>query len=247
MLEHEALAFSFDVEGKISKMAFDNTTSNLVLELRIEESFDVSYLVFNLQSLEISEYLHFEQADWWGSLLEISGNFLFVDKYNDPQNPVDKSLLIFDWNAQVLMNQIDDFQLHEIRANEVLGTSIKEKREIINVNFAGIVPDSLNRIEYPSFYGVDHQYFKLVCELLKRDDIVLGVEYIENSTSLAISYYLQADKSYVRYLLVMKHNDEIYNKVIDQQIKGRALGSFFVIDQKLLFIKDQTQLNAIDF
>ncbi|MEQ8241523.1 MAG: DUF4905 domain-containing protein [Cyclobacteriaceae bacterium] len=247
MLEHEALAFSFDVEGKIWKMAFDNTTSNLVLELRLEESYDVSYLVFNFQTLEISEYLHFEQADWWVSLVEISGNFLFVDKYNDPQNPVNKSMLILDWKVQRLTNQIDDFQMHEIRENVVLGTSIKDKDEIIKIDLEGILPNSSNRIEYPSFYGIDHQYFKLVCDLLKRGDIVLGVEYMDNATSLAISYYLREEKSYARYLLVMKNDDEIYHKVIDQRIDGRALGSFFVIDQKLLFIKDQTQLNAIDF
>ncbi|MFT6854221.1 MAG: hypothetical protein ACJA0X_000179 [Cyclobacteriaceae bacterium] len=247
MLEHEALAFSFDVDGKIWKMALDEANANLALELRHEESFDVSYLVFNINSLEISNYMQFEEADWWGSLVEINENLLLIDKYKDPQNPIDKALLLFDWTKEKIVRTIDDFQLSEIQDELLIGVSLKENGKSVHFEQKNIVKPGVNGIQYPSSYTAGHEYFQLVGELLKNQQLALGVEYFENNRSIAISYYLSSGEKYSRSLIVLQNDVELYHEIIDEQLNGQALGSFFVLNQKIFFIKNQTQLNAIEF
>ncbi|WP_425392344.1 hypothetical protein [Ekhidna sp.] len=93
----------------------------------------------------------------------------------------------------------------------------------------------------PEIYEHGSEYYKTVAEFLALD-LPLSCEYMEWNDKIIISYYLRSGNGFARYLLLIKGGEKQWKIVQDEQMKGFSPGSFFVFEDKLIFIKDGNEV-----
>lgn len=244
MEDNRTLDFSFEVSGKIWKLAIDEYFPQLAIEVRDAEEQQLSFLVFDIGSLEISDYLEQESTDWWTTLVAVRDRYLFLDQYTDPQDPTSKGLMYWDWkNGELKI--LEDFQLQAIDGNKIRGTSASEK-SITKVSDSIDLPEGgmKNQVNYPDFFSPDTPTHKLVCDYLEAE-LSLGVEYFEQAENIIISYYVRSDAKFNRKLVVIRDGEEVLHEVQDFGLDGFAAGAFFILCGFLIFITNSNQMNGI--
>ncbi|WP_258104909.1 DUF4905 domain-containing protein [Marinoscillum sp. MHG1-6] len=215
MEHHLSFDFSFDIVGKIWQLKADHKNGQLALEVRNEEDQSVSFLVFDLETFEISDYLNIEVIDWWSTLHGIQSGDLAIIQYSDPQDPSKKTYLSYNCETQRLTQSDDGF----IESEDSGGMA-------------------------PVFAPMGSEIFELCKEYLE-EDIQLGVEYYEEGSTIIFSYYLRSGAKFDRYLLVNKDGEEILRAVQDTGLDGYASGGFLIQSGFLIFIADSKQVNGI--
>ena len=93
----------------------------------------------------------------------------------------------------------------------------------------------------PYVYEHESDYFNTVKEFLGLD-LPLSCEYLELGDKIIISYYLRSENGFDRFLLILKGGEKELKIRQDQRMKGFSPGAFFVIDDQLVFIKDQNEI-----
>jgi hypothetical protein len=247
--ENLTFDFSFDVPGKIWQLAFDQNQGSIAIEIRDIETQSSSFLVFDLKTLDTTDFLIIEEADWWTTLVSINGNYLFLDKYADPQNPTSKSLVIYDWHKQTTVGEIEDFQMYGLDAKQIFGVQASDRNvesaiplEELNMVFEDTIWEM--EVHLPHFFASDSETFAMAKEYL-QEEIAIGVEYYETGDFLSISYYVKAGSKFDRMLLVLKEECEILRITQDSSLEGFASGAFLVMNGYFIFIKQSNQINGI--
>ncbi len=249
MEENLTFDFSFDVPGKIWQLAFDQTQGTIALEVRDSEEQLSSFLVFDLKSLETTDFLSIEEVDWWTTLVYVSGDYLFLDKYLDPQNPTAKSLLIYDYRKENLVAEVEDFQMVGFDANQIFGTLASDRNmdSAIELSELGMSPLETQQTEiaiFPSFFSPGSETFELAKEYL-QEDIGLGIEYLEHQGHVIISYYTKDGAKFARHLVFIRNEEEIFRLKQDSNLEGYAAGAFLVMNGYLIFINQSNQINGV--
>ncbi|MFY0601527.1 MAG: DUF4905 domain-containing protein [Cyclobacteriaceae bacterium] len=241
--------FSFDVTGQIWQIAIDDASGSIAVEIREEEDQKMYFLIFNIQTLEVSDYLAIDQADWWTTLVSVKSQYLFLDKYLDPQDPTKKSLLVFDSASESLMKELEDFQLSHISKEGLVGTkasdrAIEQKFPIPELRIDMKEPVELRNATHPVFYSEGSDSFDLAKTFLDQE-IFLGVEYWEGRNHIIISYYIRSGAKFDRKLLVLREEEEYVDLILDKGLEGFASGAFLIISDYLVFIQGSNQINGI--
>jgi hypothetical protein len=93
-------------------------------------------------------------------------------------------------------------------------------------------------------YPEDSPHFPTIYKFLYRlmnIDAVRGVDYIEISDKIIISYYIYNDKSFLNYLLVTNRSCQILLNDLIAEAEGIGIDTFTVKSDTLLYVKNQTQ------
>ncbi len=77
-------------------------------------------------------------------------------------------------------------------------------------------------------------------------DLVLGCEYDEWGKYILVSYYQQHSAVLSRHLLVLYDGEEKYHEIQDRDLKGFAPGSFFTHQNRLIFVRNKTEINIYE-
>lgn len=105
----------------------------------------------------------------------------------------------------------------------------------------------LASINYPTS-GIPHLFlpktegFQVATQFLGQE-IVLGCEYLEQNDLIILCYYLPMKEGFERKLLVLKKGKEVLHDVQDVGMTGFAYGSFFTCQNRLIFVKNKTEIN----
>lgn len=241
--------FSFNVDGQIWQLAIDDASRSIGIEVRDADKQEISFLLFDVATFEVSDYLTVIEVDWWTTLVALKNNLMFFDKYSDPQDPTKKSMLVFDCKRQALIKNVEDFQLTEISENTLIGTLASdksvEKRFIIEeINWRIEDTQSETSTEYPSFFSEGSDTFMLAKSYLDQE-IVLGIEYWEQGGYIIMSYYIRSGSKFDRKLLVVENEIEKIHLTLDTNLEGYASGAFMIISGYLIFITHSNQINGV--
>ncbi|MEQ9404441.1 MAG: hypothetical protein RIM99_12685 [Cyclobacteriaceae bacterium] len=147
-----------------------------------------------------------------------------IEYYND-------GLFISEYQDKHDPNQKKYFLVNEIGKEEVSRTELPVKK---------------NQMSCPVIYEEGSESFKIVSEYLNLD-LPCSVEYLELDDKIIISYYLRSGKEFDRYILVLKEGQEKVHVIQDSGMKGFAAGSFFVLNDKLFFIKERNEMCIYSF
>ena len=98
---------------------------------------------------------------------------------------------------------------------------------------------------YPRLFLPESEGFQIAVQFL-AEQIVLGCEYLELEEVIILSYYLPTTKGFDRKLLVLKNGKEVVHEVQDKGMTGFASGSFFTFQDRLIFVRDMTELNIYE-
>ncbi|MEQ8583264.1 MAG: DUF4905 domain-containing protein [Marinoscillum sp.] len=242
-----SFAFSFAFTSKIWQVVLDAGTGHLVLELRNEDTQEIKYQMINLGSLGSEKSFDIPEADWWTTVLRFYHPYLLLERYNDPQNPLSKDLLVYDTHSLSLNHVLTDFQFIQqegaVLIGHVPGDQTNEQRWNLDALTEALPEDN---VRYPVYYAPGSEHFNLVKEFLEVDEAPQGFEYDEYGEYIIISYYERLGTKFDRKLLVMQGDVELYHEVVDTGLNGYASGSFFTFKNLLVFIQNGNQIHAIE-
>ncbi|XOV91122.1 MAG: DUF4905 domain-containing protein [Bacteroidota bacterium] len=240
------LAFSFPVDGVIWKTVLDQESGKLAMEIRDQDQLTTSFVVVDIPNKSIGTPFQVEEADWWSSLQVIFKDYLFIEKYQDPQNPLDKSLIIADGQNGQIIQHYTGHQLVEIREGKVIYQQVQNPSEFSEFVLPGISKAAGDhKFIEPVVYVEGSDNFDVVQTYLSHEKIVSLVDYAESGEYIFISYLISHEKSYIRKLLVLKGDEEVYQTVLDKNVEGISPGAFFVFNNYLIFIVERKEINAI--
>jgi len=192
----------------------------LAIEIRNTETQEASFDILDLYSNQIVSHI-VTQEDWWINIAHIIDEEVIFYTFEADNNPEPKEYMAY---------------------NAVSGNKLWNKQEFNLSNFSQTKGETKNiEIISPFQYPGNSEYFNTVKEFLKSQvevNPVRDINYYENEQFIFISYYEETNKL-ANYLLVLTLNGEvIFKENLGDFQKGITDQSFFLIDNKLIFVKD---------
>ena len=227
----------------------------LFLEVRQEDSHEVRFSAFDYGKNEFLWKDMLFKETWWIGLTAATPHVLLLHQYMGMENPDAKSLIAFHVHQKKILWQHDHFSFDCLDNDKIHGHFIKEgiKQAILDVNTGEILenvnPLNVNRENIvalkPFQYVEGHPHFETVKSFLTRKMNIIpvfGVEYLEYSSFIFISYHVQ-EESLANYLVVITEDGaEVLCEKLGVQLKGLGLETFFILSGCLFFVRNKCAL-----
>ncbi len=191
----------------------------------------------------------------WSSIISNDNNLLVLDVRNEAEKSIEYFKLNLDTYqiAQLLTQPSSWWSMIERFDQQLFLSEYKSENDPNSKMFYRLdgdnkkeiaeseIPYSENVIIQPSIYEPGSGYFKTVREFLGLD-LPCACEYLEIDRKIILSYYLRSGKELERYLLVLQEGKKAMKVLQDNQMNGFASGSFFVVNGRLIFIKNRNEI-----
>jgi len=258
--------FSFSFEIPIWRILAEASGQRVAVELRDTEMHELQFQILDLNTGKLFEQINIEDA-WWTGIVDLKGDYLVLHEFQDSDNPETKRFFVIDIFTHKISWLPENFIFSGITQNSIYGyekdrEGLKSYKEISLEKATEKVlnqreyEQKLNKLTkeerenkdiiYPFYYPEDHAYFATVKAFLSQFlniHAVKGCEYFEHKQAIIISYYIYEKKALANYLLVMNTSQEvIIHERIDAQLEGVGADTFFVVKNKVIYIKDKHQL-----
>lgn len=242
--------FSLTFDGKIWQTALDTHRGIWALEVRNADEQRITYHLVSLDTSAQRSLKPVEAGDWWTVLLRFQDPLLMLERYNDPQNPVNKDLLLYDVNREQLLRVLPAFQLEAVEGHTIRGLDPADQHLKRHFDLPGgyftQASESVGVVIHPAYFSPSSENIQVVLDFLGTEASGLGCEYLERDAYIIISYYVRLDRKFDRKLLVLKGDVELYHEIQDEGLDGYASGAFFVFNNLLVFIKKGNQIHGIE-
>lgn len=238
--------FEHKFEGKIWNTAFGENRA--VLEIRDENTRQVSFSALDLQSGEILWQDLRPEKSWWLALVGVFGDYLMLHKYSSQQKPEPKGLLILNVQTSEIIQKIDDWIFFNCQSTILTVYQLDENnlpvyQEIIleklsKNSFKAKLPQNLSPTHYPE----DSPHFPAIFNFLYRligIEAQKGIDYLEIDNKIVISYYIYSNKLFQNYLLVITHDRQILLNDLIATTEGIGIDTFTLQSDTLLYVKNE--------
>ncbi|UII27275.1 DUF4905 domain-containing protein [Fulvivirga maritima] len=246
------LNFSYLFEGKVWNI-ISSSDQSLLIEVRHPDQFVVEYSLLDLnKEAFVFEGLRFEE-NWWISAAHIHNDNALFYTYGGKDNPDYKDFFSYSISAEKVIWTQEDVRLLKA-VNDRLLFEIKGKEEqltlgLVSGNEVGSIVDDEHRnksIVQPFYYQQNTKHFETVHKFIQKKwqiESEKGVHYFENETFVIISYYYAENKGLTNNLVVMdRQGNLLLQEVIGKDLPGIADDTFFIYDDQLIFVKENSEL-----
>ena len=238
--------FEHNFQGKIWNTAFGENMA--VLEIRDEDTRQVSFSALDLQSGDILWQDLRPEKSWWLALVGVFDNYLILHKYSSQQKPEPKGLLILNVQTGEISKKIDDWIFFNCQENILTIYQMDENNmpiyeEIIleKLETNSLKPQITQNFS-PTHYPEDSPHFPAIFNFLYRlisIEAQKGVDYLEIDNKIVISYYIYSNKLFQNYLLVITHDRQILLNDLIATTEGIGIDTFTLQSDTLLYVKNE--------
>ena len=241
------VGFSWKFTDPIWLIKVDQVDSQLGIELRTEETMEHYFAVIHVHSHEVTKIKIPIKMDWWSTLLGIKGNQLIIGVYQNQRNPGPITLMRYDWKSNVILEEINNFQLHELTDTFIKGKVLKEEGfEFLEISLGE--EKNMEEISLPTIFLPESSAFDTVAAYLRRKNLEPKEEvaYLEINDHILILYYLQNEELMDKHLLWLKEEKVVHEFILDHQVNGISAESFMVLGKKLIFVQNRKNIKIYD-
>ena len=241
------VGFSWKFTDPIWLIKVDQVDSQLGIELRTEETMEYYFAVMNVYSNEVTKVKIPIKMDWWSTLLGIKGNQLIIGMYQNQRNPGPITLMRYDWKSNVILEEIKNFQLHELTDTFIKGKMLKEQGfEYLEISLGE--EKNMEEISLPTIFLPETSAFDTVAAYLRRKnrEPKEEVAYLEFNSHILILYYLQNKDLLDKHLLWLSEEKVVQEFILDHKVQGISAESFMVLAKKLIFVQNKINLKIYD-
>lgn len=237
-------------------------TNMLAVEIR---NHDEKYADFATISLTTGEVLcngltSPPDNDWLCSLEAIADNGMVLSHFADEQNPVRSGITVVNANTGDSLWHLDGYTYGgHLDKKKILLSDVKQRSQLWASATNGTLLEGFSlkaenneevstRLLYPTAYTEEQEHFKtianwIVDQISRRP--VRVVEYIETENYFIVSYHTKHAKGYDLHLVVAHVAGQILlQEQLGTDMKGCASGTFFVLSNSIIFVKDKVTLYA---
>jgi len=261
------LAFSLHFDGLLWRIFPDIEQPLLVVEARHSDR-KVSFAAVDLANKKLL-WNHFVLPEsWWSSGVLLQNGILFVQTFPEGQNPEPRGISAIEVEVEVATQQLrwhqPDLQfLQLVTSSRLLArkpTGAGFQYYMLDVTTGIILEESPTpfaelpvpplvpgRLRFPTHYTPDDQYFESIATFVfqtLRISPQFAFDYAEINHCIIISYYIYAEKQIENFLAVFDTHSRVplLHEKIATQRTGIGRDTFFIFDQLLIFVKEQTVL-----
>lgn len=255
---------SFILKGVIWKISVHNTKPLLILETRDAERRKTTFFAIDIEKQEIKWEKHQLQNSWWLGLEIIVGDKVFLHSYEDIQSPLHKGIMALDiitgkelWSNQELVYAGLN------RQNLVMKFSGDEHSKFLEVD-----PQNgaiLITIDQPIFTVQEHNHlvinpthlvegsthFSRILDFIQQSTGkmgVLAIDYLEYNEHIILAFYIKEDDMLSNYLMLVNEAGKLlFCEAIEVNLKGVGKDTFFVFHNKIVFIRNKSELFIYTF
>jgi hypothetical protein len=224
----------------------------LLLEVRDSKEKRVSFWALNYQT---NEFLWREKTldePWWVNLSGVHDGVILFTIYVDTQNPDKKAAMAYSLDSFELLWWHNDFSISSV-GKTITGFTSKLglKEAFLDVFTGKEVGGSVNpavpngNVIRPLQYIENTPYFDTVRRFLAdrlNFSAVHSLEYLEAHSHIIISCYT-GQEILANYLIVLSLEGVVMMKeIMEESVQGIGLGTFFVIERSLFFVKNKAAL-----
>lgn len=241
-------------------MLADPAARFLFLEIRDEDSHQVSFAAIDLEAERlIWDRVTFEES-WWIGATATDGKVLVLHTYQDSQNPEHKSYFAIDVKSRQMVWQSDNFQVLGIKGEWLSGyekeDDLRQYKQVSIRNHSQkllsaeeerrVLAAENKNMHYPFHYTEAQPYFETVKQFIiqyTNTSPLKGCEYLEYKDYILISYYIQENNALANYLIVIDTEGHlVLQETLDHHLTQIGLGTFFIAREKLILIKEKSRL-----
>lgn len=253
------LDFSHSFDADIWEVLFHN--NRLLITTRDSEKLAVSFSLFDLAEQKfLWKNISFEES-WWVSVYHFADNVIVFQTYDDTQNIEARSIFGFNSSSLEADWAVDNVKLFNVQSNVLslasmdspettFGINIQTGQEVSEeVVFSDEDQDS--SALYPTHYETDNPHFETISKFLKEKVQVHlegSCDYLEWGDYFAVSANTKVEAGYNLDLFVFNLEGElVLQQSLESGLKGLATGTFFIVNQALIFVEGKRNLIVYGF
>lgn len=242
--------FSHSFDGKIWNIESEINGEYLVIEVRNEATLTTLFFLFSASDCRLVDRPITLEETWWVGITYAVGKVIIFHTFSDTENPQHKSFVAWDierrtviWKkTDVSFSEYGDTHLKANRNGELLFINIKTGEEGEMEGFVKLTENK--ELQFPFHYVPNGNHHKTVSRFLDMigmdSDKQYGIDYLEVTGLVIISYYRNIDQLENRLIVVDARKRVIFNESLGVHLKGIADRPFFVYHDNLIFVKDNT-------
>lgn len=188
----------------------------VVMELRNEARRKVVVVMYNYDTHKVVWVAPNLPEAWWINLTDVSVDYVCLTQFESTDNP--------DRTGVIYLTTKDG--------------SIVPPPEIELVNHT-------NQSQFPFQYVMGEPEFETVKKFLSgfATNISMGVEYLELTNHVLISYYEGVPGSYTNSLACFSRQGKLlWQEQIGMNLKGIGINTFFMVAERIFFVKNRSEL-----
>ncbi|OEK03644.1 hypothetical protein BFP97_19915 [Roseivirga sp. 4D4] len=235
--------------------------NQLLITTRDSEKLTVSFSLFNLSTKSfLWKEISFEES-WWISVYHFTEGVIIFQTYDDTQNIEARSVFGFDTVSLEAIWSVDQVKLFNVTSGLLTMASMDDPEAQFRIDIrSGLEADesevslpepNTSQATYPLHYEPESPHFETVSRFLKdRQDIVLegSCDYLEWEGHFAVAANSKEDTGYNLDLFVFSlSGDLLLHEPLEKGLKGLATGTFFIVNQALIFVKGKRNLVVYGF
>ena len=244
--------------NRISSIKQNLSNNRLCIETVSDRS-DVNYFVTSADDCTTSE-LSFNIDDQSGMAVHtFIHDLLIFTQYVHNNNPDQMNILAYSINNSDRLWQINDSQILEVGLNYITipHPHFKNKTKAINIKTGvgfEMDPKPLNLLEnaikLPNLYQKGNEYFswfeRFIADSIKVS-AVIECEYLETPNNILISFYTTTGKTLENKLLLADLEGNVIELfTLGQKLTGIGRDTFFILNNRLIFVSNKDTLNVYD-
>lgn len=253
------LDFSHGFDADIWEvLSFGN---RLLITTRDSEALAVRFSLLDLDRGEfVWKDISFDES-WWISVYHFAGDFIVFQTYDDTQNIEARSVFGFDTTSMEATWAVENVKLFNVQSGLLQLAAISDPayQFKIDIRTGAETNEPSNSSEvmvstvtsYPTHYEPESPHFATVTKFLKEKqsvELIGSCDYLEWDEYFAVAANTKEDTGYTLDLFVFTLSGELLmHQLLEKGLKGLATGTFFIVNQGLIFVEGKRNLNVYGF
>jgi hypothetical protein len=266
--------WTYHTEGVLWRV-LHSSLGIIVGEKRNEKKKEAGFFAIDARTGKVLWDISVAEAPWWIGIEAVERETLLLHQFAQPDRPEHKGIFAYDVPTGMKRWQQQDLTYWFHRADSVMAIrQYYERRVCVELNMlTGDVTEefedfnSLSELrrdsstvqqgfQFPIPFDVEHSDQDVVAAV--RENVSLqripdSLEYAQQDGIVILDYYVRKgsfDDKMPRLenhldVVHLRSGDRIYSDIINRESKVPVPDSFFVKDQFLFYVKDNTELIAV--
>lgn len=248
------IAFEIEFDGRIWDSAYEEGV--ICIETKNTETKKTTFHLLDLDQLDIISSFHSPLDEFFCGLDTYQNKQTIIHGFDQDQSILTKGISIHNLEGEVVFTSPD--YLFELTTKEVVLVTDKDQQLLKlenNIPTPLTAPitlddDSSNGTITPAHYTAEDPHFQTIDTFLVQNfqlKPLKGLDYLEHEGKIIISFYL-SDNNVLRNLIYVlnEQGELLFEDIQDENLTGIGVSTFFVIENRLYYIKTKNLFVGVD-
>lgn len=225
----------------IWKIILDDDNETMAWESRTNDK----KVFFNAYDFKEDKYLlqdFYLEEDWLLNIQRVKDQILYLTGFESEFSPVQKGIIALDLKSKKMMWQNFSVALHQFTQQGLVVFDPRvnpRKYKLLDSENGGLI----KAVFMEEFYLLKSLKNELILPQIIDENTDWETKHQLIYKDLEIlSGYKPQENYFDQYLIIKKNNEVVFEDIINQAIQKKSFDTFFVWQNKLIFIKNKSEI-----